>query len=58
MKKNSENPTKDRMIHIRLTSRAHQQLRVRAAQEDTTIQKLVEDLILTNLANQKTKGVQ
>ena len=46
------------MSHIRLSSRDHQQLRVRAAQEDTTIQKLVEDLILKNLESQKAKEVR
>ena len=58
MKKNSAHPSKDRMIHIRLSSQAHKQLRVRAAQEDTTIQRLVEDLILKCLENKKTKEVR
>jgi len=58
MKKNSDHQKKDKMSHIRLSSRDHQQLRVRAAQEDTTIQKLVEDLILKNLESQKAKEVR
>jgi predicted HicB family RNase H-like nuclease len=38
------------LIHIRLKPETHKRLRVRAAEEDVSIQDWVETLILTGLA--------
>jgi predicted DNA binding CopG/RHH family protein len=54
MKKKTNTQTKDRMIHIRLDEKTHKRLKIHAVQKDTTIQKLVEDLILQSLV--KSQG--
>jgi hypothetical protein len=46
------------MIHIRLNNKTHKRLKIRAVREDTTIQKLVEDLILKSLADPQAKEVR
>ncbi len=43
-----------RLIHIRLKPETHKRLRVRAAEEDVSIQDWVEALIETGLAAPKT----
>ena len=43
-----------RLIHIRLKPETHKRLRVRAAEEDISIQDWVEALIETGLAAPKT----
>lgn len=44
-----------RMIHVRLSKSVHKRLRIRVAEEDTTIQDWVKDLIERTL--QRTKRV-
>ncbi len=41
--------TKPKMIHIRLSERLHQQLRIQVAKENQTIQDWVEQLIDKNV---------
>lgn len=55
MAKKSNANAKDRMIHIRLNDTTHKRLKIRAVQGDTTIQRLVEDLILKSLAKPGAK---
>lgn len=57
MKKKSNTQTKDRMIHIRLDDKTRKRLKLEAVQKDTTIQKLVEDLILQSFAKSRLKEV-
>ena len=57
MKKISNTQSKDRMIHIRLNEETHKLLKMRAVQNDTTIQKLVEKLILQSLAKSKGRTI-
>lgn len=40
---------KGRMIHIRLSDEAHRQLRILAAESDTSIQKWVEGIVTKEL---------
>jgi predicted HicB family RNase H-like nuclease len=49
-RKRPDSPTDARLIHIRLKPETHKRLRVRAAEEDVSIQDWVETLILTGLA--------
>jgi predicted HicB family RNase H-like nuclease len=58
MKKESNAHTKDRMIHIRLDDKTHKRLKIKAVQEDTSIQKLVEDLILKSFLKSPMKDVR
>jgi len=58
MKKKSNTQTKDRMIHIRLDDVTHKRLKIEAVQKDTTIQKLVEDLILQSFAKSHAKDTR
>jgi len=44
-----------RMIHIRLSHDVHKRLRIRAAEHDTTIQKMVEEIIVKALDARKRK---
>jgi len=46
------------MIHIRLDEKAHRLLKVHGAQTGTSIQQLVEELILRELAETSRKGGQ
>ena len=47
-----------RMIHIRLADDVHRRLRIRAAREDTTIQKWVASLIVEKLKTRpRTEGM-
>lgn len=41
------------MIHIRLTDSAHRRLRVKVAEQETTIQDWVADIIVNQLQKQK-----
>jgi len=45
--------TKPKMIHIRLNEELHQQLRIKVARENQTIQDWVEELIKANISNSK-----
>jgi len=45
-----------RMIHIRLSAETHKKLRIRAAEQDVSIQALVESLIEGSLKGQEKKG--
>jgi len=44
-----------RMIHIRLSPETHKRLRVWAAEEDTTIQDIVSDMIERGLSEHKRR---
>lgn len=46
---------KVRMIHIRLDDKIHRQLKVDAAQNDSSIQQLVESLIRRRYANSRAR---
>jgi hypothetical protein len=41
--------TEQRMLHIRLPASVHKRLRIRAAELDTTVQKLVVRMITSGL---------
>jgi len=43
------------MIHVRLDEKTHRRLKIIAAQRTTTIQQLVEDLILKETGGSKDK---
>jgi predicted DNA-binding ribbon-helix-helix protein len=43
------------MIHIRLNRETHTSLKMIAAKKETTIQKMVEDLIIRNVKRHLTK---
>jgi len=58
MRKILDVQTKNRMIHIRLDEKTHKRLKIKAVQSDTTIQKLVEDLILKSLAKSQAKELR
>lgn len=45
----------DRMIHIRLDVETHKYLKVQAAQTDSSIQRIVENLIFQNIAKPQGK---
>ena len=45
MSKERRRCTSDRMIHIRLDEETHRLVKVQAAQDGTTIQRLVENII-------------
>jgi hypothetical protein len=49
---------KGRMIHIRLDDKTHRQLKIHAAQNDTTIQQLVENLICQKFIELQAEDVQ
>lgn len=42
-----------RMIHVRLPEDIHRELRIRAAEEDTTIQAWVSSLVAKNLKDKR-----
>jgi len=44
---------KEKMIHVRLSDDAHRQLRILAAESDTTIQKWVESIVTKELEKYK-----
>lgn len=46
--------TEQRMLHIRVPVSVHKSLRIRAAEQDTTIQKLVVRMITHGLGFQNT----
>ncbi|MGA2465003.1 MAG: toxin-antitoxin system HicB family antitoxin [Thermodesulfobacteriota bacterium] len=45
MKKREKKSESERLIHIRLSEEVHKRLRIRAAELDITMQKLVEQMI-------------
>jgi predicted HicB family RNase H-like nuclease len=45
MKKREKKSENERLIHIRLSEEVHKRLRIRAAELDITMQKLVEQMI-------------
>jgi predicted HicB family RNase H-like nuclease len=53
MKKREKKSENERLIHIRLSEEVHKKLRVRAAQLDITMQKLVEQMIEKELGRKK-----
>ena len=58
MKQKSNTQSKDRMIHIRLDENTHKRLKIKAVQGDTTIQQLVEDLILESFLKSRSKDAK
>jgi len=58
MMKNSSKQPKDRMIHIRLDDKTHKRLKIEAVHQDTTVQSLVERLILSSLEKSRAKDVR
>lgn len=55
MKKENLNETKNRMIHIRLPEDLHKRVRIRAAENDTTLQDWVAMTIKNELDRQERK---
>jgi len=49
MKKTAKKEDDQRMIHVRLTEETHKRLRIRVAEEDTSIQEWVAGLIIKEL---------
>ena len=45
MKKREKKSENERLMHIRLSEEVHKRLRIRAAELDITMQKLVEQMI-------------
>jgi len=45
----------DKMIHVRLSAEAHQQLRIEVAKEGMTFQDWVADAIVAKLKKKRTK---
>ena len=58
MNKKNKFVAKGRMIHIRLDDKTHRKLKINAVQNDTTIQQLVEDLILQSLVKSQSRDVR
>jgi len=57
VKKQTQNQTKIRMIHIRLPEEVHKRLRIHAAEKDVTIQDWVKEIIERKLEQENTKPV-
>lgn len=53
MKKREKKSDNERLIHIRLSGEIHKRLRIRAAELDTTMQRLVEQMVEKELAKKK-----
>lgn len=58
MSKKKSTQTKDRMIHIRLDDKTHKRLKLEAVHQDTTVQNLVEHLILSSFEKSRAKEVR
>jgi len=57
MRNNNTKRPKERMVHARLTEELHKRLRIRAAQNDTTLQDCVAEAIRNELDRQeRAKG--
>ena len=56
MRNNNAKRPKARMVHVRLTEEVHKRLRIRAAENDTTLQDWVAEAIKNELARQERKG--
>jgi predicted DNA binding CopG/RHH family protein len=54
----NKNNNKEKMIHIRLDDTTHKRLKIEAVQEGTTIQRMVEDLILQKLSRSRTREIR
>lgn len=54
----SPQPTKDRMIHIRLDEETHRRLKISAAERGITIQQAVESLIYLSVPTSSRKSVK
>jgi len=52
MSNNNAKRPKERMVHVRLTEDAHKRLRIRAAENDTTLQDWVAMAIKNELDRQ------
>jgi len=50
-----KSPDRGPMIHIRLNRETHTSLKMIAAKKETTIQKMVEDLIIRDVKRHLTK---
>jgi len=48
----------DRMIHIRLDEETHRLVKVQAAQHGMTIQRLVENIIRSQVVNQENRSAK
>ena len=53
MKKGRKTEKDERLIHIRLPGVIHKQLRIRAAELDVSIQRLVEEIIEKELRKRR-----
>ncbi len=56
MKKGEKEREDERLIHIRLSGDLHKRLRIRAAELDITMQKLVEQIIEKEFAKKELIG--
>ena len=52
---NTKHKAPQRMIHIRLSAEVHKRLRIRVAEEDTTIQEWVAHVIESGLDRPESK---
>jgi len=55
MRNNNTKRPKARMVHVRLTEGVHKRLRIRTAENDTTLQDWVAEAIKNELARQERK---
>jgi predicted HicB family RNase H-like nuclease len=55
MAERSKDSSRGPMIHVRLDEKTHRRLKIAVAQRTTTIQQLVEDLILREIGGSKDK---
>ena len=53
MHNNNTRWPKERMVHVRLTEEIHKRLRIRAAENDTTLQDWVAEAIKNELDRQE-----
>ena len=58
MSKKKSTQTKDRMIHIRLDDKTHKRLKLEAVHQDTSVQNLVETLILCSFDKSRARDVK
>ncbi len=53
MKKREKKAENERLIHIRVSEEVHKRLRIRAAELDTTMQQVVEQIIEKEFGKKK-----
>jgi len=53
MPRTKRDPSKGKMIHIRLTDKSHTKLRILVAEQESTIQDLVSKLIESRLSKKE-----